>query len=168
MAQFTKIARALLRAGEELKEILIAELIVQEHIASGRLINSFEVHFNIVGNSLMIDITNSAGYAIAVDEGVKPGTSVGIGKLTRWVKAKAARGFLRASTEAAVFVIAKRVNRSIRERGTVSPKGFIENGLHTAEAVGIFRDMSNAIGIEVDVMLGESEIDATLTVIATV
>jgi hypothetical protein len=165
---FTKIARALLRAGDELKEILIAELIVQEHIASGKLINSFDVKFNIVGSSLTIDIVNSAGYAIAVDEGVKSGTEVGIGKLIRWVRQKAGRGFLRASTEAAVFIIAKRVNRSIRERGTVSPKGFIENGLHTAEAVGIFNQISNAIGVEVDVMLGEKETDATLTVIATI
>lgn len=168
MAEFTNIARALLRAADELKEILIAELIVQEHIASGKLINSFDVEFKIVGDSLMLSVTNSAGYAIAVDEGVKPGTQVGIGKLARWVRQKAARGFLRASTEAAVFIIAKRVNRSIRERGTVSPKGFIENGLRTAEAVGLFSEISNAIGIEVDIMLGESETDATLTVIATV
>ena len=92
MAEFTNIARALLRAGENLKEILIAELIVQEHIASGKLINSFDVKFNIEGSSLVIDIVNSAGYAIAVDEGVKPGTQVGIGKLARWVSKRVFKG----------------------------------------------------------------------------
>jgi len=167
MAAFTNIAKVLLQAGEDLKEILIAELIAQDHIASGKLANSFDVDFEISGDALFLEVNNTAGYAIAVDEGLSAGTVVGVRKLIRWVKLKAARGFLRASTENAVIIIAKRVNKSIRERGTSSPKGFIGNAMDTAHRVGIFRRIADATGLEVDGFLGESEIDATITVTLT-
>ena len=89
MSNFSKIAKVLLQEGEALKDILIAELIAQNHVASGKLINSFDVRFNISGNSLLLEVDNSAGYAIKVDEGVSAGTIVGLRKLQRWVKLKA-------------------------------------------------------------------------------
>ena len=167
MSDFTKIGQALLSAGEEMKDILIAELISQNHIASGKLIEAFDVDFDVRGDALLLMINNSAGYAIAVDEGLKPGTIVGLGKLKRWVKNKAKRGFLSATTEKAVNIIAKRVRKSIKERGTVSPKGFIENAMYTARQVGLFNRVGDATGLEVDAYLGESEIDATITLTIT-
>jgi len=167
MGAFTHIAKTLLQAGEDLKEILIAELMAQNHIASGKLVNSFDVDFKVSGDALLLEINNKAGYAIAVDEGLSAGTVVGVRKLIKWVKQKAARGFLRASTEQAVLIIAKRVNKSIRERGTVSPKGFIGNAMDTANRVGLFTRIADATGLEVDGFLGESEIDATITVTIT-
>ena len=66
-----------------------------------------------------------------------------------------------------VLVIANRVRKSIRKKGTVSPKGFIGNALETAEKVGVFKRIAQATGLEVDAMLGESEIDDTITLTIT-
>ena len=132
-----------------------------------KLINSFDVRFNISGNSLLLEVDNSAGYAIKVDEGVSAGTIVGLRKLQRWVKLKAKRGFLRASTKKAVYLIAKRVKKSIKERGTVSPKGFIENAMYTAQNAGVFNRIADATGLQVDSYLGETEIDSTITLTIT-
>ena len=67
-----------------------------------------------------------------------------------------------------VLVIANRVRKSIRERGTVSPRGFIGNALETAEKIGMFKRIAAATGLQVDAILGESEIDKTLTITATI
>ena len=168
MAEFRKIAQVLLTEGEQLKSILQQELIAQDHIASGKLYDSFNVEFDVVGNALTLDITNSAGYAIAVDEGSKPGTNVGLLKLIRWVKNKQKIGRMLPFDNQSVLVIANRVRRSIRRRGTVSPKGFIGNALETAEKIGMFKRIAAVTGLQVDVILGESEIDKTLTITATI
>ena len=167
MSEYRRIAKILLDEGEQLKSILQQELIAQDHIASGKLYDSFDVDFDVVGNSLQVSITNSAGYAIAVDEGSKPGTKVGLIKLIRWVKQKQRRGKMLPFDNQSVLVIANRVRKSIRKKGTVSPKGFIGNALETAEKVGVFKRIAQATGLEVDAMLGESEIDDTITLTIT-
>lgn len=168
MNEYRKMAQALYREGEQLKSILQQELIVQEHIASGKLYNSFDVNFDVLGNSLLLNITNSAGYAIAVDEGSKAGTLVGITELIKWVKDKQARGKMLPFDNEAAITIAQRVQDSIRAGGTTSPKGFIGNALETAEKAGMFTRISIATGLQVDAILGESEIDKTITITATI
>ena len=64
MSEYRRIAKILLDEGEQLKSILQQELIAQDHIASGKLYDSFDVDFDVVGNSLQVSITNSAGYDI--------------------------------------------------------------------------------------------------------
>jgi len=80
--EYERIARVLFTEGEQMKSLLQAELIAQEHIASGKLHDSFDVDFSVSGNALNLSVTNSAGYAVAVDEGLSSGTLVGITKLT--------------------------------------------------------------------------------------
>lgn len=168
MTEFKKIAQVLLTEGEQLKSILQQELIAQDHMASGKLYDSFDVEFDVLGGSLLLNITNNAGYAIAVDEGSKPGTNVGLRKLIRWVKNKQRLGRMLPFDNQSVLLIANRVRKSIRERGTVSPKGFIGNALETAEKIGMFKRMAAATGLQIDAILGESEIDKTLTITATI
>ena len=59
------------------------------------------------------------------------------------------------------------LTNSIKERGTVSPKGFIGNAMDTANAQGIFDGIGRATGLDVDAMVGQGELDATITIIAT-
>jgi hypothetical protein len=168
MSEFKKMAQVLITEGNQLKSILQQELIAQEHIASGKLYRSFEVEFDVIGDSLTLSITNDAGYAIAVDEGSKPGTKVGIFKLIKWVKNKQKLGKMLPFDNESALVIANRVRKSIRDKGTVSPKGFIGNALETAEKVGMFKRIAAVTGLQVDAILGESEIDKTLTITATI
>jgi hypothetical protein len=168
MAEFKEIARVLFAEGEQLKSILQQELIAQDHVASGKLLNSFEVDFDVSGGMLLLSVTNTAGYAIAVDEGSSPGTHVGITKLRNWVVAKQKRGQMLPYDNEAAITIAQRVQDSIKKRGTVSPKGFIGNALETAERVGVFERIAAATGLQVDSILGESEIDKTITITATI
>jgi len=168
MIDFEKIAQVLFTEGEQIKSILQQELIAQEHIASGKLYRSFNVDFDVIGNSLALRITNSAGYAIAVDEGSSPGTKVGIFKLIKWVKNKQKLGKMLPFDNESALVIANRVQKSIKNRGTVSPKGFIGNALETAEKVGVFKRIAAATGLQIDAMLGQSEIDETITITATI
>tara|TARA_R100000655_G_scaffold24380_1_gene49057 strand:- start:8450 stop:8956 length:507 start_codon:yes stop_codon:yes gene_type:complete len=168
MTQFREIAKILIREGEQIESILQQELIAQDHIASGKLYDSFDVDFDVKGNSLVLNITNSAGYAIAVDEGSKPGTKVGLIKLIRWVKQKQRRGKMLPFDNQSALVIANRVRKSIRKKGTVSPRGFIGNALETAEKVGVFDRIKKATGLQVDAILGQTEVDETITVMITV
>ena len=165
---YEKIAQVLFNEGEQLKSILQQELIVQEHIASGKLYNSFDVEFDVVGGSLVLNITNNAGYAVAVDEGLKLGTKVGLFNLIAWVKNKQKLGKMLPFDNESALVIANRVRKSIRDKGTVSPKGFIGNALETAERSGMFKRIAAATGLQVDAILGESEIDKTITITATI
>ena len=165
---YETIAKVLFTEGEQLKSILQQELIVQEHIASGKLHDSFSVDFDVRGGGLVLAITNSAGYAIAVDEGLKAGTVVGISKLITWVKNKQARGTMLPFDNESAFTIAQRVQDSIKRGGTTSPKGFIGNALETAEKIGMFKRIAAATGLQVDAILGESEIDKTITITATI
>ena len=165
---FDKIAKVLFTEGEQMKSLLQQELIAQEHIASGKLHDSFDVDFNVFGSAIHLSITNSAGYAIAVDEGVKAGTLVGITKLIKWVKDKQARGKMLPFDNEIAITIAQRVQDSIRAGGTTSPKGFIGNAMETAEKIGMFERIAAATGLEVDAILGQSEIDDTLTITATI
>jgi hypothetical protein len=168
MSEYRKIAQVLLTEGEQLKSILQQELIAQDHVASGKLYRSFEVEFDVIGNSIGLQITNNAGYAIAVDEGSSPGTKVGIFKLIKWVKNKQKLGKMLPFDNESALVIANRVRKSIRDKGTVSPRGFIGNALETAEKIGMFERIAAATGLQVDAILGESEIDKTLTITATI
>ena len=166
--EYKEIARVLFTEGELLKSILQQELVVQEHIASSKLHDSFNVEFDVRGTAIVLAITNSAGYAIAVDEGLSAGTRVGIKKLAQWVKYKQKRGKMLPFENESALVIAQRVSDSIYKSGTVSPKGFIGNALETAEKIGLFERIAAATGLEVDAMLGQSEIDETITVTATI
>lgn len=167
MSDYKNMAKYLLSAGEQMKQILIMELIAQEHIATGKLSESFDVEFTVSGDSLYLRITNSAGYAIKVDEGLSAGTVVGVQALKRWVEAKQARGMMTSIVETTADIIAVRVHNSIKERGTVSPKGFIGNAMDTANAQGLFDGIGRATGLDVDAMVGQGELDATITIIAT-
>ena len=167
LVDYKHIATYLLNAGKQMKDILIMELLAQDHIATGKLSESFDVNFSIEGNSLLLQITNSAGYAIKVDEGLSAGTVVGVKKLKSWVEAKQARGMLTSTVKTSADIIAMRVHKSIIERGTVSPKGFIGNALDTANAQGLFEGIGRATGLDVDAMVGQGELDATITIIAT-
>ena len=151
-----------------MKSLLQQELIAQEHIASGKLHDSFDVEFNIVGSSINLSITNNAGYAIAVDEGLSSGTVVGITKLIAWVKDKQKRGKMLPFDNEIAITIAQRVQDSIKEGGTKSPRGFIGNAMETAEKIGMFQRIAAATGLEVDAILGQSEIDDTITITATI
>ena len=162
------MAKVLFTEGEQMKSLLQQELIAQEHIAAGKLHDSFKVEFDVRGSALVLAITNSAGYAIAVDEGLSSGTRVGIGKLAAWVKEKQKRGKMLPYDNESSLVIAQRVSDSIYKKGTVSPKGFIGNALETAEKIGMFTRIAAATGLQVDAMLGESEIDETITITATI
>ena len=162
------MAKVLFTEGEQMKSLLQQELIAQEHIASGNLHDSFNVEFNIVGSSINLSVTNSAGYAIAVDEGVGAGTIVGITKLIAWVKNKQKRGKMLPFDNEIAITIAQRVQDSIRAGGTTSPKGFIGNAMETAEKIGMFERIAAATGLEVDAILGQSEIDDTITITATI
>lgn len=167
MTEFRELAKVLMGEAKQLKSILQQELIAQEHIASGKLYRSFNVEFDVLNNALTLSITNSSGYAIAVDEGSKPGTKVGIFKLIKWVKNKQKLGKMLPFDNESALVIANRVRKSIRDKGTVSPKGFIGNALETAEKTGMFKRIAAATGLQVDAILGESEIDKTITITAT-
>tara|TARA_R110002074_G_scaffold129614_2_gene270842 strand:- start:1963 stop:2466 length:504 start_codon:yes stop_codon:yes gene_type:complete len=162
------MARVLFTEGEQMKSLLQQELIAQDHIASGKLHDSFDVDFNIVGSSINLSITNNAGYAIAVDEGVGAGTVVGITKLIKWVKDKQARGKMLPFDNEIAITIAQRVQDSIKEGGTTSPRGFIGNAMETAEKIGMFERIAAATGLEVDALLGQSEKDDTITITATI
>jgi hypothetical protein len=168
MSVYREIAEILYAEGEQLRSILQQELIAQDHVASGRLLDSFKVEFDVRGDSLVLAINNTAGYAIAVDEGLSAGTEVGLLKLIRWVKQKQKLGRMLPFDKESVLVIANRVRKSIRERGTTSPKGFIGNALETAERTGMFDRIARATGLQVDTLLGESEIDDTITITATI
>jgi len=168
MSDFSHIAKVLFTEGEQLKSILQQELIAQDHIASGKLHDSFEVEWDVRGGAIVLAITNDAGYAIAVDEGLSPGTKVGIFKLIRWVKEKQKRGKMLPFDNQSALVIANRVRKSIKRKGTVSPRGFIGNALRTAEKIGMFERIAAATGLEVDALLGQSEIDETITITATI
>tara|TARA_B110000046_G_C12859454_1_gene341188 strand:+ start:28 stop:531 length:504 start_codon:yes stop_codon:yes gene_type:complete len=165
---YEKMAKVLFTEGEQMKSLLQQELIAQEHIASGNLHDSFKVEFNVFGSAIHLSITNSAGYAIAVDEGLSSGTVVGVEKLVAWVKDKQKRGKMLPFDEESALVIAKRVHKSIKEKGTTSPKGFIGNAMETAEKIGMFKRIAAATGLEVDAILGQSEIDDTITITATI
>jgi len=168
MTEYSEIARVLFTEGEQLKSLLQQELIAQEHIASGKLHDSFDVEWDVRGNALALSITNSAGYAIAVDEGLSAGTVVGVTKLIAWVKEKQKRGKMLPYDNEIALTIANRVQDSIKKRGTTSPKGFIGNAMETAEKIGMFERIAAATGLEVDAMLGQSEIDETITITATI
>jgi len=165
---YERIARVLFTEGEQMKSLLQAELIAQEHIASGTLHDSFDVDFNVVGSAINLSITNNAGYAIAVDEGLSAGTLVGITRLIAWVKEKQKRGRMLPFDNEIAITIAQRVQDSIMDRGTTSPKGFIGNAMDTAKKIGMFERIAAATGLEVDAMLGQSEIDDTITITATI
>ena len=165
---YEQIARVLFTEGEQMKSLLQAELIAQEHIASGKLHDSFDVDFNVVGSSINLSITNNSGYAIAVDEGLSAGTMVGITKLIAWVREKQKRGRMLPFDNEIAITIAQRVQDSIRAVGTTSPKGFIGNAMDTARKIGMFERIAAATGLEVDAYLGQSEIDDTITITATI
>ena len=85
-----------------------------------------------------------------------------------WVKEKQKRGKMLPYDNESSLVIAQRVSDSIYKKGTVSPKGFIGNALETADKIGMFTRIAAATGLQVDAMLGESEIDETITITATI
>ena len=165
---YEQMARVLFTEGEQMKSLLQAELIAQEHIASGKLHDSFDVDFNVVGSAINLSITSNSGYAIAVDEGLSAGTMVGITKLIAWVREKQKRGRMLPFDNEIAITIAQRVQDSIRAVGTTSPKGFIGNAMDTARKTGMFERIAAATGLEVDAYLGQSEIDDTITITATI
>ena len=164
MAEFKKIKQALSVAAKFYIELLQDELRYQDHIASGKLANSFRPKISERNGNLYLEIVSDSSYMWAVNDGLPDGVKwstyeTGYSDILDWSKTK---GFTFENKRHENLVISKIVrelsSQYLTEGGEdVAPRryGFIEMSFEEADKIGITQMIEEDILKQIDAVIGE-------------
>ena len=165
MAEFKKIKQALSVAGKFYIELLQDELRYQDHIASGKLANSFRPKISERNGNLYLEIVSDSSYMWTVNDGLPDGVKwstyeTGYSDILDWSKTK---GFTFENKRHENLVISKIVrelsSQYLTEGGEdVAPRryGFIEMSFEEADKIGITQMIEEDILKQIDAVIGEA------------
>lgn len=168
MSDITKIIKTELKKGgkiyiQELKRELGAQL----HRATDRLYNSFKPQINEMGGSLSLEIVSSSSYLWIVNNGAANGVQVEADVVLEWMKRKGLTGSM-SQGEALRF--ARNTARQLSQ-GYYTPGGklvapnryfFVEIAMHNAESMGVITHIEEAIGKQIESVMGWDKPEAVL------
>tara|TARA_R110002074_G_scaffold34210_1_gene94374 strand:- start:2027 stop:2557 length:531 start_codon:yes stop_codon:yes gene_type:complete len=164
MAGLKKIKQALSVAGKFYIELLQDELRYQDHIASGKLANSFKPKISERNGNLYLEIVSDSSYMWTVNDGLPDGVKwstyeTGYSDILEWAKG---RGFTFENKRHENLVISKIVkelsSQYLTEGGEdVAPRryGFIEMSFEEADKIGITQMIEEDILKQIDAVIGE-------------
>lgn len=164
MAEFEKIKQALSVAAKFYIELLQDELRYQDHIASGKLANSFRPKISERNGNLYLEIVSDSSYMWTVNDGLPNGVKwstyeTGYSDILEWSKTK---GFTFEDKRHENLVISKIVgelsSKYLTEGGElVAPRryGFIEMSFEEADKIGITQMIEEDILKQIDAVIGE-------------
>ena len=164
MAEFKKIKQALSVAAKFYIELLQDELRYQDHIASGKLANSFRPKISERNGNLYLEIVTDSSYMWTVNDGLPDGVKwstyeTGYSDILEWSKTK---GFTFENKRHENLVISKIVgelsSQYLTEGGEdVAPRryGFIEMSFEEADKIGITQMIEEDILKQIDAVIGE-------------
>ena len=164
MAGLKKIKQALSIAGKFYIELLQDELRYQDHIASGKLANSFRPKISERNGNLYLEIVSDSSYMWTVNDGLPDGVKwstyeTGYSDILDWSKTK---GFTFENKRHENLVISKIVSelssQYLTEKGElVAPRryGFIEMSFEEADKIGITQMIEEDILKQIDAVIGE-------------
>lgn len=127
--------------GEDLVNRLQRELISQDKVSSGTLVNT--INFNVNGTELTI---NLQGYAKYVNEGRQPGSFPPPQAIETWIRERGIipqnmTGDLQQQQRSLAYVIGRKI-----ERDGIPPTNFIDNVVTPK----VITDLENKIGTEIE------------------
>ena len=164
MAGLKKIKQALSVAGKFYIELLQDELRYQDHIASGKLANSFKPKISERNGNLYLEIVSDSSYMWTVNDGLPDGVKwstyeTGYSDILEWANG---RGFTFENKRHENLVISKIVkelsSQYLTEGGEdVAPRryGFIEMSFEEADKIGITQMIEEDILKQIDAVIGE-------------
>ena len=165
MAGLKKIKQALSVAAKFYIELLQDELRYQDHIASGKLANSFKPKISERNGNLYLEIVSDSSYMWAVNDGLPDGVKwskyeTGYSDILNW--AVNYKGFTFEDKRHQNLVISKIVgelqDEYLTEKGLlVAPRryGFIEMSFEEADKIGITQMIEEDILKQIDAVIGE-------------
>ena len=155
MSAYKIIDQALKTAGEFYIELLQTELIFQEHIASGKLSQSFKPVVSERGGNLYMEVVNDVNYMWIVNNG-KTQVYTDFDTIKAWSESG---GKNLDFSDRRIKKIVKELKKNYYTKGglLVAPRrtGFIDYAFGIADSMGINQMIEQDILKQVDAVIGE-------------
>ena len=149
---------ALGKAGNIYIKELQRELASQEHIAFGRLRDSFKGEVNEVMGSLSLNIVSDSSYLWIVNNGALNGVQVEASTILEWANKKGITGSM-SQGEALRFArnTARQLNQKYLTSGgekiAVNRYFFVEIAMEEADRIGVIDDIEKEIGRSINALM---------------